>query len=52
MVKIEKETELVCLAEEAERVLFEADKRLESVKRQVVQLNQKAKKDAEMRERS
>ena len=40
------------LAEETERVLFEADKRLESVKRKVAQLKQKTKRDAEMRKRS
>ena len=52
MAKKEKEAERVRLAEETERVLFEADKRLESVKREVAQLKQKAKRDAEMRERS
>ena len=52
MAKKEKEAERVRLAEETERVLFEADKRLESVKREVAQLKQKAKRDAERRERS
>ena len=52
MAKKEKEAERVRLAEETERVLFVADKRLESVKREVAQLKQKAKRDGEMRERS